>query len=103
MIDSLIPLPPRGGAPTPERMRQAAQGFEAQVLSQLLQPAFAGLDSSRSAFGGGSAEAQWRPMLVDAFAAAAVRAGGGIGLTQMLLREMERRQNATETPQENRP
>jgi flagellar protein FlgJ len=101
MIQGMIPLPPRGGVQTPERMRQAAQAFEAQVLSQLLQPAFATADSSRSAFGGGSAEAQWRPMLVDAFAASAVRAGGGIGLTQMIVREMERRQNTTHT-QENR-
>jgi Rod binding domain-containing protein len=31
-----------------------------------------------------------------------VRAGGGIGLTQMIVREMERRQNTTQ-PQENRP
>jgi Rod binding domain-containing protein len=102
MIQGMIPLPPRGGAQTPERMRQAAQGFEAQVLSQMLQPAFNTVDHSKSAFGGGSAEAQWRPMLVDAFAASAVRAGGGIGLTQMIVREMERRQNATQQ-QENRP
>jgi len=102
MIQGMVPLPPRGGAATPERIRQAAQGFEAQVLSQLLQPAFNTVDASKSAFGGGSAEGQWRPMLVDAFAASAVRAGGGIGLGQMIVREMERRQNATEQ-QENRP
>ena len=74
----------------PERMRQAAQAFEAQVLGQLLQPAFATVDSSRSAFGGGSAEGQWRPMLVDAFAAAAARGGRGIGLQEMVLRHMLR-------------
>eukprot|EP01031_Cornospumella_fuschlensis_P006396 gene6396-7948_t len=58
---------------TPARMRQTAQAFEAQVLAQLMQPAFDTVDSSKSAFGGGSAEAQWRPMLVEAFATGAAR------------------------------
>ena len=63
--------PLNGATQSPERMRQAARDFEAQVLGQLLQPAFATVDASKSAFGGGAAEAQWRPMLVDAFATAA--------------------------------
>ncbi len=71
-------------------MREAARSFETQVLSQLLQPAFAGLDT---AMGGGAAEAQWRPMLVDAMAGAASRAGHGLGLADMVLREMLRRQS----------
>ena len=79
-------------AATP-KMREAARGFETQVLSQLLQPAFAGLDT---AMGGGAAEAQWRPMLVDAMAGAASRAGHGLGIADMVLREMLRRQS-TET------
>ena len=77
-------------AATP-KMREAARGFETQVLSQLLQPAFAGLDT---AMGGGAAEAQWRPMLVDAMAGAASRAGHGLGIGEMVLREMLRRQSA---------
>ena len=87
-------------AQSPERMRQAAQSFEAQVLGQLLQPAFATVDSSRSAFGGGSAEGQWRPMLVDAFATSAARAGRGIGLGEMVLRHMLRVQEASTNQQE---
>lgn len=77
-------------AATP-RMREAARKFETQVLSQLLQPAFAGLDGG--AMGGGAAEAQWRPMLVDAMAAAASRAGHGLGIADAVLREMLRRQS----------
>ena len=87
---------------SPERMRQAARDFEAQVLGQLLQPAFATVDTSKSAFGGGSAEGQWRPMLVDAFATSAARAGRGIGLQEMVLRHMLRVQEASTNSQESR-
>jgi len=80
-------------AATP-KMREAARSFETQVLSQLLQPAFAGLDT---AMGGGAAEAQWRPMLVDAMAGAASRAGHGLGIADTVLREMLRRQSAEPT------
>ena len=78
-------------AAAPPKMREAARSFETQALSQLLQPAFAGLDT---AMGGGAAEAQWRPMLVDAMAGAASRAGHGLGIADMVLREMLRRQSA---------
>jgi peptidoglycan hydrolase FlgJ len=81
-------------AATP-KMREAARSFETQVLSQLLQPAFAGLGTDATAAGGGgAAEAQWRPMLVDAMAGAASRAGHGLGIADLVLREMLRRQSA---------
>lgn len=87
-------------AAAPPRLRQAARDFEAQAMAQLLQPAFATLDAGRGPFGGGAAEAQWRPMLVEAMAKQAVRAGQGIGLADAVLREMLRRQaaQATEEP-----
>lgn len=94
MLASLNPLPPTGGAVTPERLRQAAQAFEAQVMAQMLKPVFATADSSKSAFGGGAAEAQWRPMLVEGFAAAAARSGRGFGLQEVVLRQMIRMQEA---------
>ena len=85
-------------AATP-KMREVARSFETQVLSQMLQPAFAGLDT---AMGGDAAEAQWRPMLVDAMAGAASRAGHGLGVADMVLREMLRRQSGeTTTDAEN--
>lgn len=92
--------PLNGASQSPERMRQAAQAFEAQVLGQLLQPAFATVDTSKSAFGGGAAEGQWRPMLVDAFATAAARGGRGIGLQEMVLRHMLRVQESSTNPRE---
>lgn len=77
-------------------MRRAAQDFEAQAFAMLLQPIFSTVDFSRSRFGGGAAEAQWQPMLVDAYAKSATRAGVGLGLADMVLREMNRmRANAT--------
>jgi peptidoglycan hydrolase FlgJ len=90
------PLTPAQPAAAPAKMREAARGFETQVLSQLLQPAFAGLGAADAAGGGGAAEAQWRPMLVDAMAGAASRAGHGLGIADMVLREMLRRQSAAD-------
>ncbi len=78
----------------PAKLRRAAQDFEAQALSQLLQPAFTAADMSRSSFGGGAAEAQWRPMLLDAMAGVAARSGRGVGIAEMVLREMLRWQSA---------
>lgn len=92
-----VPLTPAQLAAAPPKMREAARSFETQVLSQLLQPAFAGLGASDAMGGGGAAEAQWRPMLVDAMAGATSRAGHGLGIADMVLREMLRRQSTHET------
>ena len=99
-VSPALRTPLNGAIQSPERMRQAARDFEAQVLGQMLQPAFATVDTSKSAFGGGSAEAQWRPMLVDAFAASAARGGRGIGLQEMVLRHMLRVQENSTNSQE---
>lgn len=89
------PLTPAQIAAAPARMRDAARSFETQALSQLLQPAFAGLGAdAKAAGGGGAAEAQWRTMLVDAVAGAASRSGHGLGIADMVLREMLRRQSS---------
>jgi len=86
-----------GHATSDAAQRQAARDFEAQALGMLMQPIFATVDTARSRFGGGAAEAQWRPMLVDAYAAAAVRAGAGIGLADFVLREIQRIRGAQPT------
>jgi peptidoglycan hydrolase FlgJ len=88
-------------AAAPPRMREAARTFETQFLSQMLQSPFAGLGSD--AMGGGAAEAQWRPMLVDAIAGAASRAGHGLGVGDTVLREMLRLQSASTTNTETDP
>ena len=88
------PLTPAESSAVPPRLRRAAQEFEAQALARLLQPAF-GTIGSEGLFGGGTAEAQWRPMLVDAMAGAAASAGRALGIADAVLREMLRRQSAS--------
>ena len=100
---AMPPVQPRtlrapGAANNASAQRQAARDFEAQAMGMLLQPIFATVDTSKSRFGGGAAEAQWRPLLVDAYAAAAVRSGHGIGLADAVLREIQRIRGAQTTP-----
>ena len=68
-------LPPAQAA----KLWQAARDFEAMAIGQLLQPMFETVDVRHAAFGGGEAEATWRPMLVDAIGRQ-MAAHGGIGL-----------------------
>lgn len=98
-----ILAPHPGLADAPATLRRAAQAFEAQALGQLLQPMFATVQASAAAFGGGAAEAQWQPMLVDAMAGAAGRSGQGLGLADIVLREMLRWQSASATPEDPTP
>lgn len=84
-------------APDDAALRRAARQFETQALGILLQPVFATADTSRGPFGGGAAEAQWRPMLVDAYAAAAVRAGG-LGIADAVHRELRRQAERAASP-----
>jgi flagellar protein FlgJ len=96
-MDGPRPLTAAERAAVPPKLRQAAQAF-----AQLLQPVFAAADPSRGRFGGGAAEAQWRPMLVDAVAKQAVRAGHGLGLSDAILRELLKRQAAPQTEDPSR-
>lgn len=68
------------------KARKAAESFEAQALGSLLQPMFEGLNTS-GPFGGGQAEAMWRPMLVTELGKQMAGAGG-IGLAESVLRQM---------------
>lgn len=80
------------------QIRRLAQEFEAQAVSAMFQPVFAALPTD-GPFGGGKAEAQWRPMLVDAIAREMARAGG-LGIAPAVERELLRAQErATATPQ----
>lgn len=68
------------------KARKAAEAFEAQALGALLQPMFEGL-STGGTFGGGQAEAMWRPMLVTEFGRA-MAANGGVGIANSVLAHM---------------
>jgi hypothetical protein len=69
------------------RTHAAAQQFEAQVLGALLQPMFENVGPG-AAFGGGTGEAQWRPMLVTEYGKAIARAGG-VGLAGAVLAALQ--------------
>ena len=80
-------LPPEPTA----RLWKAAQDFEAMAIGQLLQPMFETVDVAHAAFGGGNAEATWRPMMVDAIGKQ-MAAHGGIGLAVPVFNAMLRAQ-----------
>jgi flagellar protein FlgJ len=61
------------------KIAKAAKDFEAMALGQLLAPMFDTVDTAHSAFGGGEAEAAWRPMWVDAIGKQ-IAAHGGLGI-----------------------
>lgn len=68
------------------KARQASQDFEAFFLGQMLQPMFAEI-STDGPGGGGEAESMWRGFQVDEYGKAFAR-HGGIGIADMVLREM---------------
>ena len=72
---------------------KAAQDFESMALSEFLKPMFDTVDLSRSPLGGGDAEQQWKPMMIDALAKQ-ISAAGGIGLAQPVFTQMIRLQEA---------
>ena len=65
-----------GRAPAATDIDAAAGKFEAMALGELLKPMFSTVDLSSGPFGGGTAEQQWMPMLVDAIAGKMQQAGG---------------------------
>jgi peptidoglycan hydrolase FlgJ len=82
----------------PERvgkLMQAAQDFEAMALGQLLAPMFETIDMAHSEFGGGEAEAAWRPMLVDAIGKQ-IAAHSGLGIAAPAFAAMLRAQEQTQ-------
>lgn len=94
------PLERLGAAPTfapapidaPPHLRKLAEEFEASILSELLRPMFSALETDGLG-GGGEGERMFRPMLVDQYAKGVANAGG-IGLADMVLREMVKMQEA---------
>lgn len=67
------------------------------VLSQLLQPMFAALDTEGLG-GGGLGEEIFRPMLVEHYAAGLARSSG-IGLAESIVAELQRMQAAPSAPE----
>src|SRR3954453_3678034 len=83
----------RNAPANPAGLAKAAQDFEAMAIGELLQPMFDTVDTAHSLFGGGNAEAAWRPMMVQEIAKQ-IAAHGGLGLARPVYAEMLRMQAA---------
>lgn len=75
------------------KVKDAAQKFEAQFLSSMLQQMFSGLETD-GPFGGGQGEEMFRSLLTDAMAKQMTKAGG-IGLSSTVQREILKLQGLT--------
>lgn len=75
-------------APVHDRMRQAAEAFEAFFLTQVFEHMSSSLKTD-GPFGGGPAETAWRSMLNEQYATTMARRGG-TGIADYVYREMLR-------------
>ncbi len=82
--------PSTGRGETPDEIRRTAETFEAMFLAQMLAPMFDGL-STDGEFGGGAGERAFRPMLIEEYGRAIMRAGG-VGVADAVARELMRLQ-----------
>lgn len=71
---------------TREQAEEVARQFERMFISEMLAPMFQGLETD-GPFGGGNAEATFRPMLIDQYADA-ISKGGGVGIKDAVLKEI---------------
>jgi Rod binding domain-containing protein len=67
----------------PQEADRVSRDFEAMFLSNMLQPVFAGIKSSKGFFGGGHAEDTFQSMLVDEYGKVMAKAGG-VGIAKMV-------------------
>ena len=94
ILPAAAPPVPAGSTLPPEQVAKiwkGAQNFEAMALGELLKLMFDTVDTSKSAFGGGSAEGQWRPLMIDAIGEQ-MAARGGLGLVEPVFKAMLRAQ-----------
>ena len=75
------------------RLREAATGLEARFLAEMLKSA--GMEQTRSAFGGGAGEDQFASFLVQEQANRIVQAGG-IGLAETIFNALKESMDAQE-------
>lgn len=77
-------------AQTREEAEKLAKEFEAMFLQEMLQPIFDQIETD-GPFGGGQAEAAFRPMLLENYAKS-ISDSGGIGISDSILTEILRMQ-----------
>ncbi len=95
-VEALQPAlgPPAASTEQIGKIRRTSHEFEAQLVSQMLQPMFEGL-STDGQFGGGQAEGTWRSFMVDAMGKQMAHAGG-LGIAASVEREMLKMQGLSE-------
>lgn len=71
---------------TREQARHVAEQFERMFISEMLGPMFQGIETD-GPFGGGNAEATFRPMLLDQYADSIAKQGG-IGIADKVMAEI---------------
>ena len=71
---------------TREQARHVAQQFERMFISEMLGPMFQGIETD-GPFGGGNAEATFRPMLLDQYADSIAKQGG-VGIADKVMKEI---------------
>lgn len=100
-MNALLPAGPPASdlsAPRAAKIWRAAKAFEGMTLGALLAPIFATVGGAHGIFGGGNAEATWRPMLVQQIGNE-IAAGGGLGLAVPVFRAMVAAQEARDSAQ----
>lgn len=78
-----------------EKTRQAVQDFEAFFISQTFEQMYATVPVNET-FGGGNAEKIFRSMMIDEYGKMTARFGG-IGLTDQIMTQILRQQEADTT------
>lgn len=73
---------------------QAGKDFEAMAIGEFLQPMFQSEQAANNMFGGGSAEATLKPMLVSEYAKL-IEARGGLGLAAPIAEKLAQAAGAT--------
>ncbi|MBL4906928.1 MAG: rod-binding protein [Sneathiella sp.] len=76
----------KSGPQSPDKVRAAAEEFEAFFLSQFLNSMSAGVETNDT-FGGGESEKIFRSMLNDEYSKSMSRQGG-VGIADVVYREM---------------
>lgn len=79
----------------PEAIDQAAEEFEAVMLTAMLKPIFEGIETS-DLYGGGEGEKMWRGLLVEEYGAE-MAASGGIGIADQVRTELLRIQEESQS------
>lgn len=81
-----------GGAASKTKLEEAAQDFEAQFLSQMLENMFSTVEVNPD-FGGGQGEEVYRSLLINEYGKIIARTGG-IGVADHVKKELLRLQEA---------